>query len=184
MSNETQKAFYARQQYGDFDRYFKGHGIDIGCGKDPLPGAVAWDYEDGDAQFMAGVPDASFDFVYSSHCLEHIGECREALSNWARICRVGGHVFVTVPEWTLYEYRTWPSRWNSAHKASFALIFCPRPTCHPHYTVQDMASICPALSLVDARLEMEGYRTGMTFLDQTSIGAQAQATFIWQKLVQ
>ncbi len=31
-----------------------------------------WDWEDGDAQDLAGVAEDSLDFVHSSHCLEHL----------------------------------------------------------------------------------------------------------------
>ena len=110
-------------------RYFKGQGIDIGGKPDPLSlyahlfplitGLRVWDIEDGDAQFMAGVPDASFDFVHSSHCLEHLPDPAQALRHWLRIIRPGGYVIVTVPDEDMYEQGQFPSTFNPDHKVSF-----------------------------------------------------------------
>lgn len=112
-------------------RYFVGDGIDVGGGYDPLwsyrelfPAIRScrnWDLADGDAQEMAGVPDDTFDFVHSSHCLEHMVDPFEALANWFRILRPGGHLVVLVPDEDLYEQGVWPSTWNSDHKRTFTL---------------------------------------------------------------
>ena len=101
MAREQSKA--AKRRFGDGAfhlRYFAGHGLDIGGKPDPLGlyvGAFArllscrtWDLDDGDAQFLAGVPDGSFDFVHSSHCLEHLRDPGEALGNWVRVTKPGG----------------------------------------------------------------------------------------------
>src|SRR5437867_5758022 len=83
---ETSKCEEMRRNRGDFDNYLKGEGIDIGAGEDVLkiPNGMVrpWDVPDGDAQLMAGVPDNSYDFVYSSHCLEHMRDVTQALTNW------------------------------------------------------------------------------------------------------
>lgn len=124
----------ARRRYFDgafHSLFFVGEGIDIGAGPDPLSRYVelfpamasvkAWDLEDGDAQLMNGVAEASFDFVHSSHCLEHMHDPREALRNWLRILRPGGYLVVTVPDEDLYELGVWPSRFNSDHKCTFTI---------------------------------------------------------------
>ena len=112
-------------------RYFNGHGVDIGGKPDPLSlyaglfplirSVRVWDLEDGDAQLMAGVADDSFDFVHSSHCLEHLHDPRGALRHWLRIVRPGGYVVVTVPDEDLYEQGTFPSTFNPDHKWTFTL---------------------------------------------------------------
>ena len=129
---EQSKAAARRFHDGAFhSRYFVGHGIDIGGKPDPLgryAGCFArmlsvrtWDLEDGDAQNLAGVPDATFDFVHSSHCLEHMVDVREALRNWLRVLKPLGYLVVTVPDEDLYEQGVWPSRFNSDHKWTFTL---------------------------------------------------------------
>jgi SAM-dependent methyltransferase len=113
------------------NKYFVGHGLDVGGKPDPLglyaelftrvEGVRTWDLEDGDAQFLHGVQDDAFDFVHSSHCLEHLENPREALQHWLRVTRPGGHVVVIVPDEDLYEQGQWPSTFNRDHKWTFTM---------------------------------------------------------------
>lgn len=112
-------------------RYFIGQGIDIGAGRDPLRrygflyplmnNCRDWDLPDGDAQYLATIADDSMDFVHSSHCLEHMLDPMEALRNWLRVLKPGGHLIVTVPDEDLYEQGVFPSTWNRDHKWTFTL---------------------------------------------------------------
>jgi ubiquinone/menaquinone biosynthesis C-methylase UbiE len=130
--HEQSKAAKRRFDDGNFhNRYFIGKGIDIGCGADNLNNlrhvfrgiqeVKPWDLPDGDAQYMEGVADNSFDFVTSSHCLEHMVNPTVALKNWIRICRSNGYLVITIPEEQMYEQNQWPSQYNSDHKWSFTL---------------------------------------------------------------
>ena len=130
---EQSKAAKRRFAIGAFhNRYFVGNGIDVGGKPDPLgqyAGIFArmascrtWDLEDGDAQFMAGVPDNHFDFLHASHCLEHMVDVRQALRNWIRIVKSGGFLILTVPDEDLYELQNWPSRFNPDHKWTFTMM--------------------------------------------------------------
>ena len=130
---EQSKAAKRRFGIGAFPtRFFVGHGIDIGGKGDSLGQYVGifpliksvrtWDVEDGDAQEMAGVPDAHFDFVHSSHCLEHMVDARAALASWIRIVKPGGYLVITVPDEDMYEQGQWPSRYNSDHKWTFTIM--------------------------------------------------------------
>jgi SAM-dependent methyltransferase len=99
-----------------------GSGIDIGCGDDPVTtDCRQWDLKDGDAQVMAGVEDATFDWVYSSHCLEHMVDPRVALANWWRILKPGGHLIVMVPDEDIYEQGHWPPIFNPDHKSTWTI---------------------------------------------------------------
>lgn len=129
---ECSKSISRRLQHPNFlTRYFVGDGIDIGGKPDPLSLYVelfplmrsvrTWDLEDGDAQYLASIPDSSLDFVHSSHCLEHLVDPREGLRNWLRVVRPGGHVIVTVPDEDLYEQGTFPSTFNADHKWTFTM---------------------------------------------------------------
>lgn len=107
-----------------YHKYLLGDGIDIGCGNDPvLPGVRKFDiiHGDGDAQKMDSIGDESFDFVYSSHTLEHVHNPLEALLNWWRILKFNGHLVVMIPEEDLYEQSIWPPAWNDDHKRTFAI---------------------------------------------------------------
>ena len=130
---ECSKSIIRRLHDANFIRsYFVGTGIDIGGKPDPLvlyqelfpriSSVRTWDIEDGDAQFMASVADETFDFVHSSHCLEHLCEPVVALQNWLRILRPGGHLVVTVPDEDLYEQGVFPSTFNRDHKWTFTIL--------------------------------------------------------------
>lgn len=119
---ETSKRHASRQASGWFERYLVGEGIDIGCGDDPVtPTCTPWDLPQGDAQVMAGVPDARFDWVYSSHCLEHMVDPSVALANWWRILKPGGYLIVLVPDEDLYEQQNWPPIFNADHKSTWTI---------------------------------------------------------------
>ncbi len=122
-TGETAKSHERRQKEGFFEKYCKGEGLDIGYGADIIvPGCSGWDLQNGDAQLLEGVEDESFDFVYSSHCLEHVCDVRVALKNWFRVVRPGGYLIVAIPHRDLYEKKlTLPSRWNADHKHMFLI---------------------------------------------------------------
>ena len=129
---ETSKALIRRLHDVRYaNRYFVGSGIDIGAGDDPLSKYTqqfplmtslrAWDLPDGDAQTLSTVADNTYDFVHSSHCLEHMRDPYEAFTNWIRVVRPGGHIVVTVPEEDMYEQGVWPSTYNGDHKTSWTI---------------------------------------------------------------
>jgi predicted SAM-dependent methyltransferase len=131
--HELSKSIQRRLHDSNFvTRYFTGEGIDIGAGPDPLnqyfelfplmTKVRAWDINDGDAEFMNGCDDAQYDFVHSSHCLEHIRNPEIALKNWLRILKPGGHLIVMVPDEDMYEQGVFPSTFNSDHKWTFAVF--------------------------------------------------------------
>lgn len=111
------------------NRYFVGEGLDIGGKPDPLAlygsffcqikSIKTWDWEDGDAQFLQSVDDNVFDFVHSSHCLEHLVDPHQGISNWMRVLKPGGHLIITVPDEDLYEQGVFPSTFNRDHKWTF-----------------------------------------------------------------
>jgi SAM-dependent methyltransferase len=125
MGKETSKSYARRQREGLFERVFVGHGIDIGCGDDPLtPTCVRWDREQGDAQDLPGIAPATFDWVYSSHCLEDLPDPLRALRRWWEVLKPGGYLFVVVPDEDLYEQGCWPSRYNGDHRWTFTPHKC------------------------------------------------------------
>ena len=128
--HEQSKAAKRRFGQGKFhSHYFVGDGIDIGAGQDCLANyrhvfrgiqsCRNWDLEDGDAQFLATVADNTYDFVTSSHCLEHMVDVNVSLKNWIRVLKPGGYLVITIPDEEMYEHSQWPSRYNGDHKWSF-----------------------------------------------------------------
>jgi len=131
--NESSKSIFHKLKDSRYaTRYLVGEGIDIGAGEDSIgiyseffplmKSCRAWDVEDGDAQNMDLIPDNCFDFVHSSHCLEHLRHPRIAINNWLRILRPGGHLICLVPDEDLYEQGSFPSIFNSDHKHTFTIF--------------------------------------------------------------
>lgn len=113
------------------NRYFVGYGLDIGGGPDPLGlyielfprmrGVKTWDKDDGDAETLEGIKEAEFDFIHSSHCLEHLNDPAGGLKNWFHALKPDGHLIITVPDEDMYEQGQFPSTWNGDHKFTFTI---------------------------------------------------------------
>jgi SAM-dependent methyltransferase len=141
MGSECLKSIPRRLREPAFSlRYFVGLGLDIGAGEDGLSrysylfpkckGVRDWDVPDGDGQTLEGLAPNSFDFVHSSHSLEHMKDPLQSLVRWVEVTKPNGHVVVTIPDEDLYEQGVWPSTWNPDHKNSFTIgkykSWCPR----------------------------------------------------------
>jgi ubiquinone/menaquinone biosynthesis C-methylase UbiE len=81
----------------------------------------AWDTPDGDAQYLEGVEDNTYDFAVSSHSLEHMVDVDKSLRNWIRVVKPGGYIIIAVPDEEMYERNRWPSIGNADHKWSFTV---------------------------------------------------------------
>ncbi len=128
-----------------------GKGIDIGCGPDPVKKDVKpFDMEDGDANVITQYVKDTFDFVYSSHCLEHMFEPRKALAEWWQLVKPGGHLFFLVPDEDLYEQGIFPSRFNPDHKATFT-ISKEKSWSPVSHNVLDLANELPGSEIVEIK---------------------------------
>jgi len=159
------------------NRYFTGDGLDIGGKPDPLVlyrtlfcrmGPVrTWDREDGDAQYLATIGDATFDFVHSSHCLEHLVDPKEGLRNWLRVVKPGGYLIVTVPDEDLYEQGIFPSTFNKDHKWTFT-IYKPKSWCACSLNVLDLVrDLGESAELMALEQLYATYRFDLPRYDQT-----------------
>jgi SAM-dependent methyltransferase len=85
--------------FGKALTFCQGRGVDIGAGLWPLPGAEAVDVwrGPGAGKIISDFDDESLDYVFSSHCLEHIDEWRGALAEWVRKLSLGGIIFLYLP---------------------------------------------------------------------------------------
>lgn len=188
MGREASKNILRRHLNCDIYNFFQGVGIDIGCGSDPYMPLHAtfvdtWDKPQGDAQLMQGVESNVYDFVHSSHCLEHLKNPREALVNWVRILKPGGHLIVTVPDWYLYEHKEWPSRYNPDHKWAFTMDRKNMKVGTTHLLfVPGLVSDLPNVQVLRVQLNEENYNYDLTGVDQTQRGAQAEIEFILRKV--
>lgn len=158
-------------------RYFRGHGVDIGGAPDPLvlyrelfpliESVKTWDLEDGDAQFMEGVADETFDFVFSSHCLEHLHDPLEGLKNWLRVTKPDGYVIFALPEEDLYEQGVFPSSFNGDHKNTFTVQKSKSWSPRSINVLELMGALGPAAAVEKIELLDSTYRYGLPRFDQT-----------------
>lgn len=165
---ETSKT---KKIWTDFERGFlKGDGIDIGCGPDPIsPQAVPFDMADGDANVITRHVQRQFDFVFSSHCLEHMRDPRQALLEWWQLVKPGGFLFVVVPDEDLYEQGFWPSRFNDDHKWTFT-ISKSKSWSPVSVNVLDLVKTLPQGELMDVRLHDHNYDRGLMAQSRMSSG--------------
>ena len=136
MTHECAKSIVRRMHDPKFaSHYFVGHGVDVGGAPDPLErfrpffplmrACDTWDLPQGDGQYLETVADETYDFLHSSHCLEHLLDPAVSLANWLRVLKPGGHMVVMVPDEDLYEQGVFPSTFNDDHKWTFT-IFKPQ----------------------------------------------------------
>lgn len=184
MGNESSKAHARRLREGYFEQYLAGHGIDIGCGDDPVtPDCVRWDQAQGDAQGLPGIRSGQFDWVYSSHCLEHLADPWQAVCRWWQVLRPGGHLLVVVPDEDLYEQGVWPSRFNPGHRWSFT-IHKSRSWSPVSINLVDLVTRLPAHQVVWLRTCAGGYDHAPGVWDRTSGLAEAHLEMLVRKNVE
>lgn len=198
MSYEMSKATKRRYNIGEFhSKYFKGDGIDIGCGPDslskhqqyfPLINSVTpWDTPDGDAQYLKSIKSESFDFLVSSHCLEHLVDPFVSLHNWVRVVKSGGYIIFTIPDEDLYEMGTFPSRFNSDHKHTFT-IYKEKSWSNKSINILNLLSSVIVTGIqvikIELLLDMYDYEMQRTNQDQTMnlLGAECAIEVILRKL--
>ena len=92
----------------------KGKGLDIGCGKLEwaFPGAVPIDLSFNDEFHANNLPVYSrgFDYIFSSHLLEHIDNYVETLEYWFSQLKSGGVLFLYLPHPECKYWRPWNLR--------------------------------------------------------------------------
>lgn len=192
MSRETKKANLRRRDDPLFKKVFSGAGIDIGCGDDPLkvngyfPSLVSvkeFDMENGSAQNILLYEKGHYDFVYSSHCLEHLLDPEQALVQWGGLVGTGGYLIIVVPDEDLYEQGTFPSRFNGQHRFTFT-IKKHQSWSRFSINISDLIKrALPSWKLLRLRVEDTGYdyaRMG-SGVDQTAEGAEANIEVVLQK---
>ena len=174
--NETSKLTEKRRELGYFDKYFTGHGIEIGGWNDPLIVAdrpvLQHTLPDGSTHLLP-FKDGTFDFLYASHVLEHFSNPIAVLKEWLRVVKVGGYVYFAVPDFTLYEKNIWPSKYNRNHQHYFTVNMVE--------TIAKRA--LPNASLEFCYLEDQGFDYNLdSSIDQTRAGASCQIDCCLRKI--
>lgn len=96
-----------------FAKYFcKGQGYDIGCMKKEwsFPGSIPVDLSFDDPYHATNLPEREVDYIFSSHCLEHIDNWVEALLYWTDKIKSEGTLFLYLPHYDQEYWRPWNNR--------------------------------------------------------------------------
>jgi hypothetical protein len=90
----------------------KGKGYDIGCMKKEwaLPGSIPIDLSFDDDYNALNLPEKDVDFIFSSHCLEHILDWVSVLDYWTDTIKKGGVIFLYLPDYSQKYWRPWNNR--------------------------------------------------------------------------
>ena len=87
-------------------QYCKGKGVDIGCeGHKLSPETIGVDIVKHPGVDVISTPEKMWDhfefdeldYVFSSHCLEHIGAWESAINIWVSLLKKGGILFLYLP---------------------------------------------------------------------------------------
>jgi len=89
-----------------------GTGFDIGyCKKEwMLPNAIGIDYVDGNGYHANNLPNMEVDFIFSSHCLEHVDNWVNTLDYWLSKIKSGGVLFLYLPDYSQTYWRPWNNK--------------------------------------------------------------------------
>jgi predicted SAM-dependent methyltransferase len=113
---EFQSKGFASQFAIPFAKHFcSGIGLDIGCNRIEwaLPGAIPIDPLINCGNDAMKLNYTELDYIYSSHCLEHLDSWVEAVEYWTKLIKKGGCLFLYLPDYSQTYWRPWN---NKKHK--------------------------------------------------------------------
>ena len=107
---------FASQFAIPFAKHFcTGTGFDIGCNRVEwaFPGSIPVDLNFNNGYDAYNLPEEPVDYIYSSHCLEHLPDWVQAMDYWKTRLKVGGILFLYLPHYSQEYWRPWT---NFKHK--------------------------------------------------------------------
>lgn len=89
-----------------------GEGYDIGCMKVEwsLPGSIPIDLDFEDDYHATNLPKKGVDYIFSSHCLEHIDGWVDVMDYWYETLKSGGTLFLYLPDYSQEYWKPWNNR--------------------------------------------------------------------------
>jgi predicted SAM-dependent methyltransferase len=89
-----------------------GIGYDIGPKKEEwaYPGSIPIDIDFDDIYHATNLPSKNVDYIFSSHCLEHIDNWIYTIEYWLSCLKPGGILFMYLPDFSQYYWRPWNNR--------------------------------------------------------------------------
>ena len=88
-----------------------GNGVDVGCNRHEwaFPGALPVDPLINEYDAL-NFPGESLDYIFSSHCLEHLQNWVDVLDYWSSKLKSGGTLFLYLPDYSQLYWRPWNNR--------------------------------------------------------------------------
>jgi SAM-dependent methyltransferase len=91
--------------------FCKGTGVDVGCNRVEwaLPNSFPIDPVLNEYHAL-NIPFENLDYIFSSHCLEHLQNWVDVLDYWTLKLRAGGVLFLYLPDYSQEYWRPWNNR--------------------------------------------------------------------------
>jgi len=88
-----------------------GTGVDVGCNRLEwsYPGSLPVDPVINDYDAL-NFPYDNLDYIFSSHCLEHLYDWVDVLDYWTSKLKSGGVLFLYLPDYSQEYWRPWNNR--------------------------------------------------------------------------
>lgn len=103
---------YAAQFAIPYAKHFcKGRGVDVGCMKTEwaFPGAYIVDPMLNNYHAL-NFPYDNLDYIFSSHCLEHLYDWVDVLDYWTLKLKSSGILFLYLPDYSQEYWKPWNNR--------------------------------------------------------------------------
>ena len=117
FNNKDYPAFQAEGNASQFaipfaKHFCKGIGYDIGFCKEEwkFPGAIGIDDSLQNGFNADTLPDKNVDYIFSSHCLEHVPHWVNTLQYWISKIKSNGILFLYLPDFSQEYWRPWNNR--------------------------------------------------------------------------
>ena len=90
----------------------RGFGYDIGCMKPEwsFPGSRPIDLSFNDPWDADNLPPEEPNYIFSSHCLEHVDNWVSTMDYWYNVLVEGGTLFLYLPDFSQRYWRPWNNR--------------------------------------------------------------------------
>ena len=88
-----------------------GTGVDVGCNRLEwsFPGSLPVDPVINDYDAL-NFPYENLDYIFSSHCLEHLYDWVSVLDYWTSKLKIGGVLFLYLPDYSQEYWKPWNNR--------------------------------------------------------------------------
>lgn len=104
--------FCAKYVFPIAEEVCQGDGYDIGCMKKEwsFPNSKSIDINFDDEWDAMNLPNKQVDYIFSSHCLEHLDSWIDALNYWIEQIKSKGTLFLYLPHYDQEYWRSWNNR--------------------------------------------------------------------------